>query len=93
MVSTRDMKQQNRRLLTHLDDLGQDLVIDDGMKSARQNVVNNNGPADKKFATNNIDSSAAANEYAVDVWSLATNLTGKSTMEVSIGLEIVEDRI
>ena len=92
MVSTRDMKQQSRRFFSHLDHLGQDLIIDDGMISVRQNAVNNNGPAEQKFAVNIIESSAVAKEHAVDVRSLATNLTGKITMEMSNGLETVEDR-
>ena len=55
MVSTPMKRQQNRRLLSQLDDLDQDVNIGDGASSGTQNVVVNSGPVDKEFTVNSDD--------------------------------------
>ena len=37
-----EKKQQNRRLLSQLDDFDQDVILDDAVSSEQQNVIVNN---------------------------------------------------
>ena len=63
------------------------------MSSEQQNVVVNNAIADRESFVNNNDSSALANEKAVDVQTSETNLSDSITKEMSNVVETVEDMI
>ena len=63
------------------------------MSSERQNVVANNRLADREFTVNINDSSAIANENAVDFQTLERNITDRMIKGMSIVLETVEYRV
>ena len=93
MVSTPQNKQQNRRLVSQLDYCDQTAIISGAVSSEQQNVVVNNAIADRESFVNNNDSSALANEKAVDVQTSETNLSDSFTKEMSNVVETVEDTI
>ena len=66
MVSTRQKRQQNIRLLSRLDDFEHDFLIGDAGNSGKRNVVNS-GPVDRDFTLNKKGGFSRNNESTVTV--------------------------
>ena len=49
MVSTREKRQSNRRLLSQIDVFGQDMVIGNAANGRQENFVVNEGTNDRDF--------------------------------------------
>ena len=49
MVSTRNKRQQKRRLLCKQDDFDQNFIIGNAISSGQKNAVIDNGPVDREF--------------------------------------------
>ena len=49
MVSTREKRQSNRRLLSQLDDFDQDMIVGNPVSEKQENVLVNQGTNDRNF--------------------------------------------
>ena len=70
MVSTRHKKQSNRRLLSQLDDIDQNVFVGNTASSRQQYVVVNEGTVDQDFNFNITGSNSTFNENSVNVQTL-----------------------
>ena len=50
MVSTRNKRQSNKRLLSQLDDFDQDIIIGNAVSERQKNAVVNEGTKDRDFS-------------------------------------------
>ena len=67
MVSTRKRSQSKRRLLTQLNDSGQNNIIGNTVSNSQEKATINESTVDQEVTVNNSASSAAANEKLVNV--------------------------
>ena len=89
MVSTRKNRQSNRRLLIHLDDLDQDIIIGNTASERQENVIVNEGTNDQD-STVGTSNNNLANENTVRVKTLKRCFSERIDSQLS---NIVEDRI
>ena len=93
MVSTRKKRQTNRRLLSQLDDLDQDMIIGNAASERQENVVVNEGTNDRDFTVSNSSNNTAVNESAMNVKTLERCFNERIDREMSNIVDTVEDRI
>ena len=93
MVSTRKKRQSNRRLLSHLDDFDQDVIIGNAMIHKQENTTVNEGTANQEFTVGNSDGGQALSENVVKVKTLERCFNEKIDREIGNIVETVEDRI
>ena len=70
MVSTRKKRQSNRRLLSHLDDFDQDMVVDNAASERQENIVFNEGTNDLDFTVGASSNNIANIDSTVNVKNL-----------------------
>ena len=61
MVSTRKKKQSNRKLLSHLDDFDQDMIIGNAASERQENVVVNKGTNGRDLTVSTSSNNTAVN--------------------------------
>ena len=93
MIFTRKKRQSNRRLLSQLDDLDQDVIIGYAASGRQQNVVVNDGTIDQEFTVNNNGSNLTASENAVNVQTLERCFNERVDRDMGNNVETPEDRI
>ena len=71
MVLTRKKNQPNWKLLSHLDDFDQDIIIGNNASDRQENATVNENNSDQEFSVGNPSSSLTANENAVSVENVA----------------------
>ena len=67
MVSTRKKRQSNKRLLSQLDDLDQDVIIGNIASERQENVVVNEGNNDQDFTVGTSNVRPTINENMLNV--------------------------
>ena len=93
MVSTRKKKKSNRKLLSQLDDFGQDMVIDNAASERQENIVVNQSTNDRDFTVGISSINREINESTVNVKTLETCFIERIEKEMSNIVDTVEDRI
>ena len=93
MVSTQKKRQQNRRLLSHLDHFDQNVLIGHAVSSGSQSVLVNNSPAGPDNTVNNNDSIPTTIENTVSDQILEICLPDRIDREMGDIADMVEDRI
>ena len=93
MVSTRKKRQSNKRLLSHLDDFDQDMIIGNAVRERQGNAVVNGGTNDRDFTVGISKDSSVANGNAVSVKTLERFFNERIDREMSNFVDTVEDRI
>ena len=78
MVSTQKKKQSNRRLLRHLDDFDQDIIISNTASDKQEKTTVNEATGSQVFTINNPGSSLTVIENAMNVKTLGTCFTEKT---------------
>ena len=93
MVSTRKKRQSNRRLLSQLDDLDQDMVIGNAASERQENVVVDEGTNDRDFTVSSSSINRAINENVLNMKTLERCFNERIDREMSNIVDTVEDRI
>ena len=93
MVSSRKKRQSNRRLLSHLDDFDQDMVIGNAASERQEKVVVNEGTNDRDFTVGISSKNSVTNENAKNVKTLERCFNETIDREMSNIVDTVEDRI
>ena len=93
MVSTRKKRQSNRRLLSQLDDVDQDMVIVNAASERQEIVVVNEGTNDRDFTVGTSSNISVVNGNARKVKTLERCFNERIDKEMSIIVDTVEDRI
>ena len=93
MVSTRKKKQSNRRLLSQLDDVDQDMIIGNAASERQENTVVNEGTNDRDFTVGTSNDSSIVNGNAMNVKTLKRCFNEKIDREMNNIVDTVEDRI
>ena len=93
MVSTRKIRQSNRRLFSQLDDFDQDIIIGNAASERQENIPVNEGINDQDFTVGTSSDNLATNENAVNVKTLERCFNERIGREMSIIVDTVEDRI
>ena len=70
MVSTRKKRQSNKRLLSQLDDVDQDMIIGNAASERQENVVVNEGINDQDFTVGTSNVSSIIKENVLNVKTL-----------------------
>ena len=93
MVSTRKKKQSNRRLVSQLDELDQDIVIGNAASRRQENVVVNESTNDRDFTIGISNNNSVVNENVMNVKNLERCFNERIDREMSNIVDTVEDRI
>ena len=93
MDSTRKKRQSNRRLLSQLDDLDQDIILGNKVSGSRENTVVNEGANDRGFTAGTSKNNSATNGSTVNVKTLERCFNERIDREMSNIVDTVEDRI
>ena len=93
MVSTREKRQSNRRLLIQLDDFDQDMIIGNAVTERQENVVVNEGTNDQDFTVGTSTSNSVVDGNAMNVKTLERCFNERIDREMSNIVDTVEDRI
>ena len=93
MVSTRKRRQSNRRLLSQLDDLDEDMIIGNAVSEKQENTVVNEGTNDRDFTVDTSNSSSVVNGNTMGVRTLERRFNERIDREMSNIIDKVEDRI
>ena len=93
MVSTRQKRQSNKRLLSQLDDFDQDVIIGNAASERLENVVVNEGINDQDFTVGTSNVSSIINENVLNVKTLERCSNERIDREREKIVETVEDRI
>ena len=93
MVSTRKKRHSNKRLLSHLDGLDQDVFFGNVTSEERENVVVNEASNDQKFTVGTSSDNLVTNENMVNVRTLERCFNERIDREMSNIVDEVEDRI
>ena len=93
MVSTRQKRRSNRRLLNQLDDFDQDIIIGNAASERRDSTVVNEGTNDRDFTVGTSSNNIAINESTVIVKTLEPCYNERIDREMSNSVDTVEDRI
>ena len=93
MVSTRNKRQSNRKLLSRLDDFDQDMVIGNAASERQENIVVGEGTNDRDFTVGTSNNSTAINESTVNVKTLERCFNERTDKEMNNFVDTVEDRI
>ena len=93
MVSTRKKKQSNRRLVSHLDDFYQGLIIGNAANERRDSTVVNEGTNDRDFTVGTSSNNLAVNENTMNVKTFEGFLKKRIDREMSNKVNTVEYKI
>ena len=93
MVSTRQKRQSNRRLLSQLDDFDQDTIFDYVASEIQENIVINEGTNDRDFTVGTSSNNSLVNENAMNVKTLDRCFNERIDREMGNIVDTVEDRI
>ena len=93
MVSTRKKRQSNKRLLSHLDDFDQNVIIGNTASERQENVVVNEGFNDQDFTVGTSNVTSIINENELNVKTLERCFNERIDREMENIVETVEDRI
>ena len=93
MVSTRNKRQSNRRLLSQLDDFDQDMIIGNAVGERQENTVVNEGVNDQDFTVGTSNDSSTVNGNAMSVKTLERCFNERIDREMNNIVDTVEDRI
>ena len=93
MVSTRNKRQSNKRLLRQLDDFDRDIIIGNADSERQENAVVNEGTNDRDFTVGTSNNSSVVNGNAMSVETLERCFNERSDREMSNIVDTVEDKI
>ena len=93
MVSTREKRQSNRRLLSPLDDFDQDMIIGNAVSERQENTLVDEGPNDRDFTVGTSSNDPIVNANAMSVKTLERCFNERIDREMSNIVDKVEDRI
>ena len=93
MVSTRKKRQSNKRLLSHLDDFDQNVIIGNTASERQENVVVNEGFNDQDFTVGTSNVTSIINENVLNMKTLERCFNERIDREMENIVETVEDRI
>ena len=93
MVSTRKKRQSNRSLLSHLDDVDQDMIIGNAASERQENTVVNGGTDDRDFTVGTSNNDSVVKRNAMSVKTLERCFNERIDREKSNIVDTVEDRI
>ena len=93
MVSTRKRRQSNRRLLSQLDDLDQDIIIGKAASERQGNIIVNEGKNDRDFTVGTSSNKLATNENTVNKKTLERCFNERIDREMSNIVDTDEDKI
>ena len=93
MVSTRKKRQSNKRLLSQLNDVDQDMIIGNTASERQENAVVNEGTIDRDFTVSISSNDTVVNESAINVKTLERCFNERIDRETSNIVDTVEDRI
>ena len=93
MVSTRKKRQSNKRLLSQLDDLDQDMIIGNAVSERQDNVVVNEGTNDRDFTVDTSNNDSVINGNAMSLKTLERCFNERIDREMINIVDTVEDRI
>ena len=93
MVSTRKKRQSNRRLLSHLDDFDQDMVIGNAVNERQENTVVNEGTNDRDFTVGISNNDSVINGNAMGMKTLERCFNERNDREISNIVDTVEGRL
>ena len=93
MVSTRKKRQSNRRLLSQLDDFGQDMVIGNTVSERLEKIVVSEGTNDRDFTVGTSSNNTAINKITENTKTLERCFNERNDREMSNIVDTVEYRI
>ena len=93
MVSTREKRQSNRRLLIQLDDIDHDLIIGKTTSERQENTMVSEGTNDRDFIVGTSSNNMAINESTVNVNTLERCFIERINRKMSTIVDTVEERI
>ena len=93
MVSTREKKQSNRRLLSQLDDFDQDMIIGNAVSERQENIVVNEDTNDRDFTVDTSSNKSVVNGNAKNVKTLERCFNERIDRERSNIVDTVQDGI
>ena len=93
MVSTRNKRQSNKRLLSQLDDFDQDMSIGNTVSESQEKVVVNEGTNDRDFTVGTSNDDSVINGNAMSMKTLERCFNERIDREMSNIVDTVEDRI
>ena len=93
MVSIRNERQSNKRLLSQLDDFDRDMIIDNAVSERQENAVVNEGTNDRNFTVGTSSNDSNVNGNAMSVKTLERCFNERIDREMSNIVDTVEDRI
>ena len=93
MVSTRQKRQSNRRLLSQLDDFDQDTNLGNAGSERQENIVFNEGANDRDFTVGTSSDNSAVKESVVNVKTSERCFIERIDREMSNIVDTVEDRM
>ena len=93
MVSTRNKRQSNKRLLSQLDDFDQDMFIGNAVSERQENVVVNEGTNDRNFTVGTSNNDSVVNGNAMSMKTLERCFNELIDREMNNIVDTVEDRI
>ena len=93
MVSTRNKRQSNKRLLSQLDDFDRDMIIGNAVSERQESAVVNEGTNDRDFTVGTSSDDSIVNGNAMIVKTLERCFDERIDRELSNIVDTVEDRI
>ena len=93
MVSTRQKRQSNRRLLSQLHDFGQDMIIGNATSGREENIAVSEGTNDRDFTVRTSSDNTVINESTVIMKTLERCFNERIDREMSNNVDTVEDRV
>ena len=93
MVSTRKKRQSNRSLLSHLDDVDQDMIIGNAASERQENTVVNGSTDGRDFTVGTSNNDSVVKRNAMSVKTLERCFNERIDREKSNIVDTVEDRI
>ena len=93
MVSTRKKRQSSKRLLSHLDDFDQDMIIGNTVSESQENAVVNEGTNDRDFTVGTSNNDSVINGNAMSMKTLERCSNERIDREMNNIIDTVEDKI
>ena len=93
MVSTRNKRQSNKRLLSQLDDFDRDMILGNAVSERQENAVVNEGANDRDFTVGTSSNDSIVNGNAMSVKTLERCFNGMIDSEMSNNVDTVKDRM
>ena len=93
MVSTRRIRQSNKRLLSQLDDFDRDMIIGNAVSERQENAVVNEGTNDRDFTVGTSSNDSIVNGNTMSVKTLERCFNERIDRKMSNIDDTAEDRI